>query len=466
MSHFILVDFGSTFTKVAVVSPENQEIIFTTKEPSTVKTDACLALESCLERVRQRIGNDQLLRASRLACSSAAGGLRMIVVGLTPSLSMLAGKNAALGAGSRVMNAYSYKLSDQDIKEIATVMPEIILLCGGIDGGNKYWPLENAKKIATNPLIQAPVVFAGNNDISSEVKRIFNSYDKECLTVKNILPDLGDLVADPAAEAIRNIFMRRIVNMKGLDKARQMVGEIIMPTPAAVLTAGKLLSTGTEEETGLGNILVFDVGGATTDVYSFCLAKTSASIKTVGAPEPFAKRTVEGDLGLRSSALSLAEAIGWQQLTAESKVAQPQLKRSVELRTEQEYYLAKSDEESLIDYCLTSGAIFLSSRRHAGRRMTAYFGGSQEMQKGKDLTGIELVIGTGGPIINSPRPVSILKAALRHPDETDLLLPSNAQYFIDRQYIIYATGLLSRVDPQNALAILKNNLEEAKDQEI
>ena len=91
-----------------------------------------------------------------------------------------------------------------------------------------------------------------------------------------------------------------------------MIADVVMPTPAAVLEAAKLLADGTGVtgaegrngdrgggEAGLGELLLVDVGGATTDVYSVAKgAPTNAAIRFAGLPEPYAKRTVEGDLGL------------------------------------------------------------------------------------------------------------------------------------------------------------------------
>lgn len=72
-----------------------------------------------------------------------------------------------------------------------------------------------------------------------------------------------------AEEAIRDQFMNRIVNMKGIGCVRSELGEVLMPTPAAVLAAGTLLSEGSATQKGLGKLMMVDVGGATTDVYSF-----------------------------------------------------------------------------------------------------------------------------------------------------------------------------------------------------
>ena len=85
-----------------------------------------------------------------------------------------------------------------------------------------------------------------------------------------------------------------------MDKIRTMVNGPIMPTPGAVMEACKVLWP------VLGDLCAVDVGGATVDVHS--VAKGSPEIQAIlEAPEPLAKRTVEGDLGIHVNARNIAE---------------------------------------------------------------------------------------------------------------------------------------------------------------
>ncbi len=456
----ILIDFGSTFTKMAVVDTETQHLLFTTKTVSTVQTDASIGLEQCLEQAKKNLGERVVSRSTRLACSSAAGGLRMVVIGLTPTLSMLAGKNAALGAGARVIKSYANFLSRDDISEINTFNPEIILLCGGTDGGDVARVIRNASLLADHLDGHATVVFAGNQEAADDVGLLFRNANKECLNAQNIYPDLNSLNAGPAAEVIRNVFMKRIVNMKGLDKVRQKVGDIIMPTPLAVLKAGNLLAQGSGAEAGLGDLIIIDIGGATTDVHSFCAGRDESGVRLSGAPEPYAKRTVEGDLGLRSSAGSLWDEIDEAIVEEELGKAKGDLLPAIRRRTGDHSFLPDSSDEQSFDSLLSLCATGLAARRHAGRRFSGYCGGAQTIQQGKDLKTVNHIIGTGGPIINNESPARILKAILADPGrEQGVLLPEQAEIMIDQHYILFAMGLLSHVDPLCALGVLKNSLK-------
>ena len=72
-----------------------------------------------------------------------------------------------------------------------------------------------------------------------------------------------------------------------------------------------MLAEGTPQARGLGELVCIDVGGATTDVYSIATGDPKeAAVVRKGLPEPVAKRTVEGDLGLRLNAERVAELAG------------------------------------------------------------------------------------------------------------------------------------------------------------
>jgi uncharacterized protein (TIGR01319 family) len=66
------------------------------------------------------------------------------------------------------------------------------------------------------------------------------------------------------------------------------------------LDAARLLAEGYGDVEGLMELIIIDIGGATTDVHSVAEGKpTRNSVIQLGLPEPYVKRTVEGDLGLR-----------------------------------------------------------------------------------------------------------------------------------------------------------------------
>ena len=115
------------------------------------------------------------------------------------------------------------------------------------------------------------------------------------------MPEIGQLDTTACNARIREIFIDRIVEAKGIGKARRLVGNVLMPTPLAVLKATQLLAEGTRGRAdGVGETLVVDVGGATTDIHSVVRTRSAAGVTVrIGLPEPDEKRTVEADLGLK-----------------------------------------------------------------------------------------------------------------------------------------------------------------------
>src|SRR3546814_16071425 len=82
------------------------------------------------------------------------------------------------------------------------------------------------------------------------------------------MPEFNQLDVEPARAAIRRIFIDRIVHAKGIDRAREMLDGVLMPTTAAVLEGARLLADGVGDRKGLGPLLLADVGGRRTDAPS------------------------------------------------------------------------------------------------------------------------------------------------------------------------------------------------------
>lgn len=466
MNTVILFDFGSTFTKATVVSLNEKKVIFTTKTPSTVNTNAKHGLDKCCEDIKKIIGESELAKARKFATSSASGGLRMIVIGLTPNLSLLAGKNAALSAGAKLLNTFSGLLTDADVKQIENSNSEIILLCGGYEKGNVSAVLHNVNMLSKSN-IRVPVIYAGNSTIAKKAKMILKSNQKECFTSNNIIPNVGEIDSKLTESIIRNIFMQRITNMKGLDKVIKDLDDVLIPTPASVLEAGELLSKGYKNISGLGNIMILDVGGATTDIHSYGESTPFEGARMIGSPEPYAKRTVEGDLGMRESAKMVIDEIGWSVASNDLGIDEEELMKSVHQRVQNTKILPQDDSvteelESRIDQQIARYAVRIAARRHAGRIEYVHSKVCDRVQKGKNLSDVNTIIGTGAEIINSRNAREILQEVFLNDKDRKLniLLPEKARTLIDKDYIFYAAGLLKYIDPEAALSIMHNSLKE------
>jgi uncharacterized protein (TIGR01319 family) len=445
-----LIDFGSTFTKLVVVDLDGERILGRYQVPSTVGTDITIGLTQILRAAKDDIGVEKGEGSALLACSSAAGGLRMITVGLVPSLSSEAGVRAALGAGAKVVNSFSYELTVYDVLEIDRVSPDIVLLIGGTDGGNKKVILHNAERLS-GLSCRAPIVVAGNREARDGIEAIFAGSERVLFFADNVMPEIGALQVDSCREAIRQIFISHIIKAKGIDKAVGIVDAAILPTPSAVLMAVQLLADGTDREKGLGELVVVDVGGATTDVYSIARGyPTHSGVMTRGLPEPYAKRTVEGDLGVRHNIDSLLE-IG--RLAGDFNEDHFQEIRS---RFSSPSRLPENDLEFELDSLLAGVCVDIAGGRHCGKvKLVPGPLGEIVLQEGKDLSDIRCVVGTGGPIVFARDPKAVLKKILFRADAPHMLRPKEALLHIDSAYALYAMGLLSQQEPERALRIMK-----------
>jgi uncharacterized protein (TIGR01319 family) len=339
----------------------------------------------------------------------------------------------------------------------------MVLVVGGTDGGNKDVILHNARMLADTAL-DVPFIVAGNRMVSGQVKEILESSGKYVEKTENVLPELDKLNVEPARSCIRDIFMRRIVHAKGLDKAQEYIGDILMPTPMATLKAACLLADGSGSEPGLGELMVVEVGGATTNVHSVATGYSPGStVVTKGIPEPYAKRTVEGDLGIRYNAKTILDIIGTQKVLdnvpGKLGLAKSDLETAVSFLSENVEFVPTSERDLGIDAGLARSAVEVAVERHAGTIKESWgVDGEIRVQYGKDLTGLKTVVGTGGIFAGNPYSVNVLEAAMFNKGNPFSLKPRDPDVFIDRNYIMYGIGLLSSVAPDAALRIAKKYL--------
>ncbi|QUI22602.1 glutamate mutase L [Vallitalea pronyensis] len=457
MKVVLLIDFGSTYTKVTAVDFDEEVIIGSARAFTTIETDINDGLEGAIAQLKKKYGHMDI--HEMFACSSAAGGLRMIAIGLVPDLTAEAAKRAALSAGAKVMNVFSYELNEQERKEIDALKPDIILLTGGTDGGNKDVILHNAKVVAELQS-NAPVIVAGNKSVQEQVMDILK--EKEVTLCENVMPELDVLNITSARLAIRDVFLRKIVYAKGLSRVQELIQGILMPTPSAVLKAAKTLSLGTKNQKGWGDLIVVDVGGATTDIHSIAEGLPSkGGVLLKGLQEPLVKRTVEGDLGVRYSAHALIETCGIQDMEKITGLSKERIITYLDkIKHNPEYYSDEDDDFKTFDFGLASLAVRDAVHRHVGRLETHYTPfGATYLQTGKDLTELRKIIGTGGSIIHCDCIQKVLEQALFDPTDPTVLRPMQSDYYIDHKYILAAMGLLAEHYPDKALNIMKKEIK-------
>jgi len=410
---------------------------------SVLQGDVTIGLKGAINDLKSKLKVDELIYGEMLATSSAAGGLRMTVHGLVYDMTVRAAKEAALGAGGIIKMVTAGKLRRTDLKKIKQINPNIILIAGGVDYGERETALYNMEQVVSLKL-NVPIIYAGNIENREEVKEICEEAGVKIYIVDNVYPKIDVLNIEPTRRVIQDVFEEHIIHAPGMSTVREMVTGPIIPTPGAVMEAAKLLKD------DLGDLVIFDVGGATTDVHSVTEGSEEIS-KILISPEPYAKRTVEGDLGVYVNSMHIVEKIGLEKLKEEFPNAE-QLIENIKP-------IPETKEEIKFVERLTKEAVLISLERHAGIIRYIYGPtGKKTVAEGKDLTNIKYIIGTGGALTRLPGRIDILKSILEKKKDVELYPGKDAQILIDNDYIFASLGVLSKKYPEDALILMKNSL--------
>jgi uncharacterized protein (TIGR01319 family) len=452
------VDFGSTFTKAALVDVNAGSLLAEADHPTTLDTDVLDGWEACKSRLSRT--NPAAKTARVLACSSAGGGLRIGVVGNEELVTAEAGRRVALSSGGRVVHVGSGGLSPGRLAALHDAQPDVVLLVGGTDGGNADVLLDCARTLATAGW-HRPVVVAGNIDAQASIADLFEAASTPFVMTDNVVPRIGQLRPEPARGAIREMFLRHVIGGKHLSSRSDFITMVRGATPDIVLTAVELLASGLNpEQPGTGDVAVVDVGGATTDVHSVVAIDPEDGMSARVVAEMPVSRTVEGDLGMRWSASSTVAAGLDAGLLTQADSAR--LAVSARRGRSEPGWVPSTTAERDSDGRLACAAIGLALRRHAGRQRVRFgTDGRLVEREGKDLRGIDLLAGAGGVLRHNG--FEFAARVLEQSCGDDLaggwLLPQRPQIAIDSHCVLAAAGLLAAEHPSAAYALLSGLLK-------
>ncbi|MBR3382193.1 MAG: glutamate mutase L [Clostridia bacterium] len=446
----LVYEIGSTTTLVNAfngIGTDSPRFIGQGQAPTSVlEGDVRVGLRAAIDDLARNLGADGVDFGIAFATSSAAGGLRMTVHGLVYDMTVKAARAAALGAGAIIKHATAGIMSDYDIEDVRAIEPNLILLAGGTDYGERETAVENAKKLAASGM-KVPVIYAGNIQNHHIIKSIFEGTGVPLYITENVYPKLDLLNIEPARKIIHKVFEEHIIKAAGMEHVRDVVAGNIIPTPGAVMEAAQLLYG------YLGDLAVIDIGGATTDVHSVTQGSDEIAILQT-SPEPFAKRTVEGDLGMYVNAHNVIDMIGRDKLERE-------LGMSLEPILADYKPIPETPEQFALTQrlCLEAGVV--SVRRHAGALRYIYTPkGRQTIAEGKDLTKLKYLVATGGALTRLPDHELIMRRIADCNDSGMLLYPkpSVMKLLYDNHYIMASLGVLSKQYPETALLLMKQSL--------
>ena len=441
----VCVDFGSTFTKASLVDLAAGRVAASATHATTIGTDVLDGYDACLAALAAQ--DDRARDAAVLACSSAGGGLRIAVVGNEELVTAEAGRRVALSSGGKVVGVLA---REDDLAALAPMLPDVVLLTGGTDGGNAAALLAAARGLVAVGWT-GPVVVAGNAEARDEVAEILEAGGAPYVLADNVVPRIGVLAPDGARAAIREMFLAHVIGGKHLSARADFVAMVKGATPDVVLTGVELLARGLDaEHPGAGDVVVVDVGGATTDVHSVVDldpedAQTEGGLaREVVASTPVT-RTVEGDLGMRWSAVSTVAEAGLDDLAEAAR-----------RRRDDPALLPDDDAEADVDEAIARAAVGLALRRHAGRsRVVVSPEGRVVERTGKDLREVDLLVGSGGVLRNGRPGVAdrIFAGSTGADVDGGWQLPRAPRMVVDDEHVLAAIGLLATAHPETAYAL-------------
>ncbi|HEX2892991.1 MAG TPA: glutamate mutase L [Marmoricola sp.] len=443
----LCADFGSTFTKVALVDVHAGELVATAQHPTTLpgpagEGDVLDGYDACVAALEAE--HPGVADAPARACSSAGGGLRIAVVGNEALVTAEAGRRVALSSGGKVVLVLDGGLDDDKLATLVSVAADVVLLVGGTDGGNSETLLHDAD-VLSRARWTGPVVVAGDVEARSAVGASLGRSRTPHVFADNVVPRIGVLAPESARRAIREVFLSHVIGGKHLSTRTTHAGRtfesmVVGATPDVVLAGVELLADELGSTAPGSGVVVVDVGGATTDVHSVVVLdpEESGLSREVVATTPVT-RTVEGDLGMRWSAQTTAAA------AAEAGLAVPP---EAVRRAADPAYLPGDEQGRAGDEAIATAATVLAVRRHAGRsRVVLSPEGRVVERTGKDLRAVDLLVGSGG-VLRAAEPAvahRILGAATgRDPDGWQL--PHSPRIVVDADYVLAAAGLLGLGD--------------------
>ena len=440
-----------------------------TEAPTTVEApveDITLGVLAAVERLEVQLGcsllrNGKFIYPSEAdgsgvdfvgATCSAGGGLQILVAGVIKSMTAASAERAALGAGAIVADVIAIddgRTQYEKLARIATIRPDIVLVSGGVDGGNVSHVVKMAELLYAAGVRprhgegKVPVIFAGNRDARDEIRDIL-SRSSDARVVDNLRPQLEVEQIAPARQEIQNAFMSHVmVSAPRYSRLTELTSAPVLPTPAAVGKAIEHIG-----RTCGKTVLACDIGGATTDFFSYSSDRLY--------------RTVSANLGLSYSIANVAAQAGLPGIGRYLPFVYDEVELSNSLANKmiRPTSLPATPAELALEQAVVRAALRLALKHH--RTLVGDVRGvrqqreiSQILEQDKpayaedDMLGVDMIIGSGSPLSMAPRRSQAMAMLL------DGLMPQGVtEVLLDARFTLPQIGLISEHYPDIAWQIL------------
>lgn len=436
LKRILFADVGSTFTSVSLLeaTADGIHIIDSSASPTTVSgpgLDVMVGVKNAVEKLQERTGitfvcDDGLLSPSNgssgvdcfVSTCSAGGGLKVLAAGLSDQITVESAQRAALGAGAIVTDVLSLNQTAivlENIRRIENTPYDMILVTGGTDGGNvqdvldlvEFLCLATQSSTSTSHR-KLPLVYAGNKDAQPYLEDIVHG-SIQLICVDNVRPSVEKESLDHVHEVIQELFLQHAMSsVPGFPDLASWAQDRIKPTPVSI---GEIL--GQMASKSGDNILAVDIGGATTDVFSFL---NGQFFRSASANAGMSKRiesatnTVRPDLVARWLPKPIDEA----ELLVRNWLLNKTLRPSTLPQTADELMLEQSFAKEAIRLSLNDHKQVAKGLRgiKIQREIGDVFTQSGTAHTLLNLIDVGQVIGLGGVLAKAPRPAQAMSVLL------------------------------------------------------
>lgn len=472
----LATDCGSTTTKAILIEKRNGvfRLIVRGEAPTTVEApveDVTQGVLNAVAEVQELAGRQILTDDGKaiikpfkdnkgvdiyVSTSSAGGGLQMMVTGVVKTMSGESATRAALGAGAIVMDILATndgRLPHQKIQRIRHLRPDMILLSGGVDGGNTKQVIGLAEIIAAaSPKArlgvgyELPVLYAGNKEAREQVKNALG--DKVALDITdNLRPSMEKENLMPTRQKIQHLFLEHVMShAPGYPHLMELTDVPIMPTPGAVGDIMQLIS----RKKGI-TVVGADIGGATTDVFSVFKGIYNKSV-SANYGMSYSISNVFAEAGLEN-------VMRWVPFEMDERDLRNRVKNKMIRPTT----IPSLIEELIVEQACAKEALRLSFDQHRSlavglkgvqqeRTIGDVFDQTMTGESLVNLKDLNMLIGSGGVLSHAPRRQQTAMMLI------DAFLPEGiTQLTVDSIFMMPQLGVLATVQEEAALSVFERD---------
>ena len=474
----LATDCGSTTTKAILIEKRNGvfRLIVRGEAPTTVEApveDVTQGVLNAVAEVQELAGRQILTDDGKaiikpydeeskkgvdiyVSTSSAGGGLQMMVTGVVKTMSGESATRAALGAGAIVMDVLATNdgiLPHQKIQRIRHLRPDMILLSGGVDGGNTKQVIGLAEIIAAaSPKArlgvgyELPVLYAGNKDAREQISKALGN--KVALDITdNLRPSMERENLMPTRQKIQHLFLEHVMShAPGYPHLMELTDVPIMPTPGAVGDIMQLIS----KKKGI-TVVGADIGGATTDVFSVFKGIYNKSV-SANYGMSYSISNVFAEAGLEN-------VMRWVPFEMDERDLRNRVKNKMIRPTT----IPSLIEELIVEQACAREALRLSFDQHRSlavglkgvqqeRTIGDVFDQTMTGESLVNLKDLNMLIGSGGVLSHAPRRQQTAMMLI------DAFLPEGiTQLTVDSIFMMPQLGVLATVQEEAALSVFERD---------